>query len=194
MWPNLIDLTGKRFGRWVVLERVANDKHRNLMWLCECDCGNKAAVQGNGLKNNHSRSCGCLKRDLLKQKRLNENHPLWMGDNAGYTAIHEWLAKNKPKPSFCEMCRERPPVELSYNYKNAEWTRDPEDYQWLCTSCHRLKDIGRGARPLTRTRVHRLREFYRVGAATQKELATLFKVDPRTIHDIVRRKQIYSTT
>ena len=55
----LNDLTGKRFGKLTVIERVNNDKNGNLMWLCLCDCGNKKIVGGRHLSSNATKSCGC---------------------------------------------------------------------------------------------------------------------------------------
>jgi hypothetical protein len=41
------DLTGKRFGKWVVLE-YAGKKGCNRLWLCRCECGvEKNVSQGN---------------------------------------------------------------------------------------------------------------------------------------------------
>jgi len=65
------DLTGQRFGRLKVLKLEKKDKHYNLFWLCECDCGNKKVIRGSGLKANLTKSCGCLSVEL-STKRLNE--------------------------------------------------------------------------------------------------------------------------
>lgn len=69
------DLTGQRFGRLVVIERAGsyiapkrNQSHS--LWLCSCDCGNTATIRGGQLKNGHTRSCGCLSRELLDKARF----------------------------------------------------------------------------------------------------------------------------
>lgn len=36
----LIDMTGQKIGRLLVLERAENDKDGKAMWKCRCDCGN----------------------------------------------------------------------------------------------------------------------------------------------------------
>lgn len=58
-----IDLTGKRFGRLLV---IAPDEKRdcngNWFWLCKCDCGNTAVVHGHKL-GRKTNSCGCLRRE-----------------------------------------------------------------------------------------------------------------------------------
>ncbi len=60
----LIDLTGKRFERLVVIKRDMTK--RTTSWLCKCDCGNKVIVGSSDLKRSHTKSCGCLRRELLK--------------------------------------------------------------------------------------------------------------------------------
>lgn len=55
----MIDLTGIRFGKLVVIERVENDRSGNRMWLCQCDCGVQKVVGGRHLASGVTRSCGC---------------------------------------------------------------------------------------------------------------------------------------
>ena len=74
----LIDLTGKRFGRWLVLERVSNDKNRQPRWLCRCECGREKIVRGFVLRN--GKSCKCIycartKHGLSRTRLYN----LWTG-------------------------------------------------------------------------------------------------------------------
>lgn len=63
----LIDLTGQRFGKLVVIERAEDYvyKHKKRTqttsprWLCKCDCGNTITVQGGNLRSGNSTHCGC---------------------------------------------------------------------------------------------------------------------------------------
>jgi hypothetical protein len=59
----LIDLTGRRFGRLVAIKQVGKNKSGYQMWLCMCDCGGVSVVNYHNLKNNHTQSCGCLRRE-----------------------------------------------------------------------------------------------------------------------------------
>ena len=68
------DLTGKRFGRLTVLNQAEdyidkNGKHY-ARWLCECSCEDKTklVVMGNGLKKGHTKSCGCIRREMLAER------------------------------------------------------------------------------------------------------------------------------
>jgi hypothetical protein len=58
---NIIDLTGKTFGRLTVLKRVGLDQSKNVLWLCRCECGKEITVKSPSLRNGRTRSCGCLK-------------------------------------------------------------------------------------------------------------------------------------
>ena len=59
-----IDLTGKRFGRLVVISK-ADRVNGMIRWLCKCDCGNETVVYGNNLRRGTTRSCGCFRHEFL---------------------------------------------------------------------------------------------------------------------------------
>src|SRR6185312_5447733 len=53
-----LELTGQRFGRLVVIERVITDKPKSR-WECRCDCGKSTTVYGVDLRSGNTQSCGC---------------------------------------------------------------------------------------------------------------------------------------
>lgn len=57
------DYTGKRCGRLVVIKR--SEEHPNKL-VCQCDCGNVTEVLISNFYPNHTRSCGCLKSEIIK--------------------------------------------------------------------------------------------------------------------------------
>lgn len=59
---NFKDLTGKRFHKWIVLERTDLKNRRDPIWKCKCDCGTIKLVAGNSLRNG-SKSCGCIREN-----------------------------------------------------------------------------------------------------------------------------------
>lgn len=74
-----IDLTGRRFGRWTVLEQAEPGKGYTTRWLCECDCGTIRTVDGQLLRNGRSRSCGCIveeRRIQAPNSRMNQTERL----------------------------------------------------------------------------------------------------------------------
>lgn len=68
------DLTGKRFGRLLVLKRaedwVGANGHRHIQWLCQCDCGNQVVVKGASLQAGYNKSCGCSRYGDSETKRM----------------------------------------------------------------------------------------------------------------------------
>jgi hypothetical protein len=76
----LIDMTGQRFGRLTVIERGEDyfrETYRPYMknpvvkrisrWRCRCDCGGEATVMRCNLVNGATRSCGCLRRERMRE-------------------------------------------------------------------------------------------------------------------------------
>lgn len=70
----LVDLTGQRFGRLVVLERAGSDNNKNAMWLCQCDCGNTTITSGKRLRHGETQSCGCLHQETFCNKKHGGKH------------------------------------------------------------------------------------------------------------------------
>ena len=56
----LIDLTGQRFGKLVVISRESRYR-REATWRCLCDCGKETVVRGDVLRRGTTNSCGCGK-------------------------------------------------------------------------------------------------------------------------------------
>ncbi len=61
------DITGKRYGRLMVLGFSHGEKNKPKYWLCRCDCGAEKAVAYSTLTNKMipEPSCGCYKRERL---------------------------------------------------------------------------------------------------------------------------------
>ena len=63
-----LELTGQRFGRWLVIGESDRGKSGRILWKCICDCGNERSVAGYSLKNGDSKSCGCLNREKISER------------------------------------------------------------------------------------------------------------------------------
>jgi len=55
---NKINLTGKRFGKLLVVKEI-NHYSNKIYWECICDCGKKTTVRGDALREGKTKSCGC---------------------------------------------------------------------------------------------------------------------------------------
>jgi len=77
------NLTGKQFGR-LVATKIDKNVRGCYFWECLCDCGKKVIVAGNKLTFGHTRSCGCLAREMASKHfkalckiQKGKNHPRW---------------------------------------------------------------------------------------------------------------------
>lgn len=70
----LIDRTGERYGRLVVIERAPNAKDTNARWLCQCDCGRTAVAYGMDLKRGKVVSCGCWNAEKRVKHGMSRTH------------------------------------------------------------------------------------------------------------------------
>lgn len=86
-----INIQGQRFGRLLVKERIPNTKDGKARWLCICDCGKEVEAQAQHLRNGHTKSCGCLQREITRAKRYKGGRIILKN---GYVRV---LAPNHPK-------------------------------------------------------------------------------------------------
>lgn len=78
------DLTGKRFGRLLVLRFSHTEPGYHRFWECQCDCGNiRAILQSRiGKKTN---SCGCLMAECARDRLVTHGqsktrtYKIWLG-------------------------------------------------------------------------------------------------------------------
>ena len=116
----LIDMTGKGIGRWKVLECTdpPNDDTGRACWLCQCDCGNRAAVYGTDMRAGKSLSCGCSRQHApepsLRQGETTYHawyDMLTRADRRGVPVVKKWrqfacfLADMGRKPENTRLAR-----------------------------------------------------------------------------------------
>lgn len=79
----LIDLTGQKFGRLLVIKLESSTS--KTRWLCKCDCGNERIVHGTSLKKGTTVSCGCYGKErrtalhTIHGKRSVPEYAIWNG-------------------------------------------------------------------------------------------------------------------
>ena len=62
------DLTNQKFGKLIVIKYFGKAKDGHSIWQCKCECGNIVNVSSNSLKNNNTKSCGCLSLKIKKSR------------------------------------------------------------------------------------------------------------------------------
>lgn len=70
-----IDMIGKRFGHLVVEKEHSTTRNGHIRYVCVCDCGNYSNVLGTHLRQNNTKSCGCI----VKFRR-GSRHNQWDGE------------------------------------------------------------------------------------------------------------------
>jgi hypothetical protein len=82
----LKNIKGKKFGRLTVISRAENTAQGQAKWLCRCSCGKKAMVFGSALRNGHTQSCGCFRREVNIKRSTIHGH----ATNGVSPTYHTW--------------------------------------------------------------------------------------------------------
>ena len=135
----LIDMTGKKFGRWTVIERSDNSKRGNAQWICKCDCGTTSIVRGDLMRIGHSTSCGCIATEKLV--RYSTKH--------GDTRDSGWAREYKVWSHIKQRCLN--PKDSHYKYYGGRGICICD--RWLNSYVNFLVDMGRCPKSLTIERI-----------------------------------------
>ena len=66
------DISGRRYGKLVVICRSSVCRSGDIRWKCKCDCGREHHVLGGHLKAGSTKSCGC-------DRPFGPTHKQWKG-------------------------------------------------------------------------------------------------------------------
>lgn len=64
----MIDITGQRFGRLVVVGKTDVVRSGHRLWNVVCDCGSARLTTSQNLRSGTQQSCGCLQRELSRER------------------------------------------------------------------------------------------------------------------------------
>jgi hypothetical protein len=148
----IVDRTGQRFGRLIVIGpaemQVTAGGYRKHCWECRCDCGTVLTLRANSFVSGNTRSCGCLRRELVaalhRTHGLSKSpeHRIWAGilsrcrnPNAtdfgwyggrGISVAEEWLDFQQ----FLEDMGPRPSPRHSVDRICNEKGYEPDNCRW----------------------------------------------------------------
>jgi len=139
----LIDLTGERFGRLVVVSRAEDGAGYKSRWRCKCDCGAATIVHQSHLRSGHTRSCGCNSGiqhglsnksseydiwALMRQRCMTTTDPAYKNYGArGIAVCERW---NDFRNFLLDM-GPRPSPKHSIERKNNDCGYEPDNCVWL---------------------------------------------------------------
>lgn len=95
----LIDMTGMRFGRLVVLRLAPRSGPGPAKWVCLCSCGAETVVASTYLRTGHTKSCGCLSVDALVSRRRTHGHSPSTGRKDGAYRVWQMMRKRCSDPT-----------------------------------------------------------------------------------------------
>ena len=75
-----VDITGKRFGRYIVIRKTNQRKNGGVVWECRCDCGETRFNRTADLTTGRSQSCGCRTREAARKNAPLGKHGLKTAD------------------------------------------------------------------------------------------------------------------
>lgn len=131
--PKFIDITGHRFGRLVAIERTGTSPGGQPIWLCQCDCGERAHVRSQSLREGVTSSCGCFNREQKRDICIRRNTTHGESGSAEYRT---WCA-------IKERCAT--PSHWSYRKYGARGVRVCQ--RWIESYDAFLADMGRKPTP-----------------------------------------------
>lgn len=156
-----IDLTGKRFGRLLVLE-FDSTRNSKTYWKCICDCGNIKIVRSSDLRVGKSKSCGCYRKERLSDMmkgRTGKNNPRYNSNITDeerqigrfFAEYKEWRTVVFERDNYtCKGCGSRGCRLAAHHLEsyrdNPELRTSPENGITLCDRCHKdfHHQYGRG--------------------------------------------------
>ena len=106
------DLTGKRFGKLTVLNKVGADMSGHIIWRCMCDCGNETNVLGTNLIQQYTQSCGCVHSEVCSERGEN-----LIGQKFGKLTVVS-LVGTMPRKYLCSCECGGQAIVQPYNLKN----------------------------------------------------------------------------
>ena len=64
---HMAEIEGQRFSSLTAVRRTDKKRGSSYLWECRCDCGNTVYVTANSLLSGNTKSCGCIRKNNMKE-------------------------------------------------------------------------------------------------------------------------------
>ncbi len=126
-------------------------KHRKRT-MCSLSCNAQFNIKNNpkfSFKTGHQTRVGMKHPKTFIQNRKGTGNPHWKGEEVKYSSLHCWVRDNFTKNKCCEVCGKI--GNTDWSHKTHIYTRNREEWQELCRSCHQKYDYAKGLRKKIKT-------------------------------------------
>lgn len=79
------------------------------------------------------------KYETVNETNRGRSHPNWKGGKSMYQVLHRTIRSIKEEPKYCTICNEYG-KKLHLCSIDHTYTTNPNDYIYLCNSCHKVFD------------------------------------------------------
>lgn len=208
----VINLINLKFGRLTVIKQGKTGNHRQLYWVCNCDCGTKAVeINGSSLRKGITSSCGCYQREIVSKLNTGNQYckthgmintseyTTWAGikdrcnnqNNAAYknyggrgiTVCDRWRDSFE---NFYEDMGPRPSDKHSIDRINNNGNYELCNCRWT-TQLEQLRNTRRVIIE-SLVQANEIRTKYKTRNYTQQELANEYNCSRSNINEIVNNR------
>lgn len=137
-------MIGRKFNRLTVIgnaeDHQASDGRFRIQYECRCACGKIVVAQGINLRNGNTKSCGCLKLELLLKRSMKHGHCRRLVPHTrAWTAWQSMKARTRHHHQDKSGCYIKKGIKVA-----PQWERSFPQF---------LKDMGEPAKGMTLDRI-----------------------------------------
>lgn len=140
--------TRRKFGRLTIVRYLSLDANHHRRVRCRCICGKTIVTTENHLKTGHTRSCGCLRREMAKRSvRVAQAK----ARSHGFCSHRRVAPEYRCFLSMHQRCEN--PCNPAYRYYGARGVRVCKRWSGRDGFVHFIQDMGRRKPGMTLGRI-----------------------------------------